>query len=232
MKDWKKMPEGSRFVMSFSGGKDSTLALYKAMLRGVAIGLISMLDENGTASSAHGLRKAYFETCAESLGLPVSFGNTSWDDYGERFNERLLEAKAKGAEYVVFGDMDLPEENCWHEGAAEKAELKLFAPLWREDHIQLSREFTQFGFKAAVVSVNIDKGMKEDDLLRIYDDTFIDEMLSRGIDPSGEAGEFHTAVFDGPIFSTPVKWKEVKTRRIGNYIATDIIPIERNNIDG
>lgn len=232
MKDWKEMPEGSRFVMSFSGGKDSTLALYKSVLRGTSLGLISMLNENGTVSSAHGLRKEFFEACAESLGMPISFGKTSWEDYGELFNEKLLRAKADGAEYVVFGDMDLPEENCWHEAAAERAGLKLFAPLWNEDHIQLSREFARLGFKAAVVSVNPDKGMKEEDLLRIYDDAFIDEMLSRGIDPSGETGEFHTAAFDGPMFSAPVKWKEGETRRIGNYITTDIIPIERNNING
>ena len=201
--DWKNGASGHKFITSFSGGKDSVLALHKAMKVGEAVGLIIMLEEGGNRSRSHGLSPELIRAQAKSLGLPVYAAAASWTDYEKVFMNLLEKAKSQGAEVLVTGDLDMPAHGCWHEKVAKNAGLKLGMPLWEMGHREAVEEFINLGFVTIIVTVNLALGMVEDDLGRTLTHEYVKELEARGIDPCGEGGEFHTTVLDGPIFKHP-----------------------------
>lgn len=95
--NWKNGAHGHKFIASFSGGKDSVLALYKAMKMGTAVGLIVMLEEEGKRSRSHGMPPELIRAQAESIGLPVYIGAASWTDYEKVYMQLLAQAKDQGA---------------------------------------------------------------------------------------------------------------------------------------
>ncbi|KKO52212.1 diphthine--ammonia ligase [Paenibacillus sp. DMB20] len=221
--DWKNGAHGHKFVASFSGGKDSTLALYKAMKVGEAVGLIVMLEEEGQRSRSHGMPPELINAQAESIGLPVYTGAASWEDYEAVYMELLEKAKEQGAEVLVTGDLDVPAHGCWHDKVTTNAGLKLGMPLWEMDHLETVQEFINLGFVTIVVTVNLSLGMSEDDLGRILTHEYVKELEARGIDPCGEGGEFHTTVIDGPIFRRPVPVRRCQIVKDGTYA---FLPLE------
>ena len=110
--EWKTNAEQHKFVVSFSGGKDSTLALYKAIQVGEAVGLIIMLEENGQRSRSHAMSRAIIQAQADALGLPIISASSSWNDYEAKFLDLLAQAKTQDADVLVTGDLDMPEHGC------------------------------------------------------------------------------------------------------------------------
>ncbi len=208
---WQSNAEQHKFVVSFSGGKDSTLALYRAMQVGKAVGLIIMLEENGQRSRSHAMSRAIIQAQAAALGLPIITASSSWNDYEAKFLDLLAQAKAQGAEVLVTGDLDMPEHGCWHERITQQAGLKLSMPLWQRPHRDVIEEFIQLGFRTVIVTVNLNLGMMVEDLGQVLTLEYIQQLENRGIDPCGEGGEFHTTVIDGPIFqdAIPVRYGEI-----------------------
>ncbi|MFD0589484.1 diphthine--ammonia ligase [Paenibacillus sp. GCM10027627] len=225
--NWKIGAYGHKFIASFSGGKDSALALYKSMKVGEAIGLIVMMEEEGKRSRSHGMPPEIIRAQAESIGLPVYTAAASWEDYENKFIVLLTQAKSHGAEVLVTGDLDMPVENCWHDKVTQKAGLKLAMPLWEIDHDKAVAEFINLGFKSMLVTVNLSLGMREEDLGRTLTHDYIKELLARGIDPCGEGGEFHTTVIDGPIFKHPIPVRKCGIVKIGDYA---FMPLELDRI--
>ncbi len=223
MVDWKNGAQGHKFVASYSGGKDSTLALYKAMQVGEPIGLIVMLEEEGQRSRSHGMPPELIRAQAEAIGLPVFTAATSWEDYEANFMMLLAKAKDQGAEVLVTGDLDVPVQDCWHDRVTKNAGLGLAMPLWEMDHREAVLEFIQLGFVTTIVTVNTSLGMKEEDLGRILTLGYIEELEARGIDPCGEGGEFHTTVIDGPLFKQPIPVRQGDILRDGKYA---FLPLE------
>lgn len=221
--DWKNGARGHKFVASFSGGKDSTLALYKAMQVGEAVGLIVMLEEEGQRSRSHGMPPELIQAQAESIGLPVYTAATSWTDYEKNFMLLLAKARSEGAEVLVSGDLDVPAHGCWHDRVTQNAGLQLGMPLWEMDHLKAVQEFINLGFVTMLVTVNLSLGMREDDLGRVLTREYVEELLARGIDPCGEGGEFHTTVIDGPIFRHPIPVRKGEIVRNGEYA---FLPLE------
>lgn len=221
--DWKNGARGHRFIASFSGGKDSVLALYKARKIGEALGLIIMLEEEGKRSRSHGMPPELIRAQAKSIGLPVYTAASSWADYEKEFMNLLEKAKNQGAEVLVTGDLDMPLHGCWHEKVTKKAGLKLGMPLWEMDHREAVEEFINLGFVTIVVTVNLASGMQEDDLGRMLTHEYIKELEARGIDPCGEGGEFHTTVLDGPLFNKPISIRKGEIIKNGDYA---FLPLE------
>ncbi|WP_068779560.1 diphthine--ammonia ligase [Paenibacillus sp. GM2] len=221
--NWKHGAVGHKFVASYSGGKDSTLALYKAMQAGEAVGLIMMLEEEGKRSRSHGMPPEIIQAQAESIALPIFTAATSWEDYERNFMRLLAEAKHQGAEVLVTGDLDVPVEDCWHDRVTRNAGLGLGMPLWEMDHRDAVEEFINLGFVTMLVTVNLELGMSEDDLGRILTQEYVDELVARGIDPCGEGGEFHTTVIDGPLFKHPIPIRKCGILRDGKYA---FLPLE------
>ena len=201
---WKTNATQQKFIVSYSGGKDSTLALYHAMQVGKAIGLIVMLEEQGLRSRSHAMSMEIIQAQANALGLPIITTSSSWNDYETEFLKLLADAKQQGAEVLVTGDLDMPEHGCWHDRITQQAGLKLCMPLWQRPHREVIEEFIQLGFKTMIVTVNLDLGMKVDDLGKILTLDYIQELENRGIDPCGEGGEFHSTVINGPLFTAPI----------------------------
>lgn len=201
---WNTNANDKKLVVSYSGGKDSTLALYHALQVGKVIGLIMMLEEQGQRSRSHAMPLEIIHAQANALDLPVLMASSSWNNYEAQFLDLLAQAKNRGAEVLVTGDLDMPEHGCWHDRITQQAELKLSMPLWQKPHRDVIEEFIQLGFQTMIVTVNLDLGMKIEDLGQILTLEYIQELEHRNIDPCGEGGEFHTTVLDGPIFKTAI----------------------------
>ncbi|MHA3982573.1 Dph6-related ATP pyrophosphatase [Acinetobacter venetianus] len=201
---WKTNANHRRSIVSFSGGKDSSLALYHALQSGTVIGLIVMLEEQGQRSRSHAMPLDIIQAQADAIGLPVFMTSSSWADYEDKFIDLMKQAKQKSAEVLVTGDLDMPQHGCWHDRVTQQVGLKLGMPLWLRPHREVVEEFINLGFRSVVVTVNLKLGMKVEDLGKILTLEYIQELESRDIDPCGEGGEFHTTVIDGPIFNKAI----------------------------
>ncbi|QEL55371.1 Dph6-related ATP pyrophosphatase [Chromobacterium paludis] len=211
-------------LASWSGGKDSCLALWRAVRAGVKpVALLTMLDEGGERSRSHGVRPEVLALQAEALGLPQRLGRASWSGYREVFVAQLRAAAADGCQAAVFGDIDLDAHREWEEQVCAEAGLQAILPLWQEARAELAREFVAAGFVARIVMVNT-KLIDEKWLGRVFDAALIDEMLAEGVDPCGEAGEFHTLVVDGPLFNKPLSLRDGDVAKLGEYRALDLLP--------
>lgn len=206
---------GRRAVVSFSGGKDSCLALWRARQAGLDVrAVINVLEESGERNRSHGVPRSLLEAQAHSLDVELVAPATSWRDYEARFTETLVDLKARGFEVAVFGDIDLQAHRDWEEKVCALAGIDCYLPLWHESRLELAHEILRLGFRAIVVCV--DSRFLEDRYCgRIFDEQFIAD-LPAAVDPCGENGEFHTFVFDGPGFNEPVRYEVAGTEK---YIA-------------
>jgi len=198
--EWNTNAQCQKFVASYSGGKDSSLALYKAMQMGQPVALIVMLEEQGLKSRSHGMSLDIIHAQANAIGLPIFTASATWQDYESHFIQLLQKAQALGAETLVTGDIDLMAHAEWNQSVCDKSQLSLCMPLWQRPRLDIVREFIALGFQSIIVTVNLNLGMKTEDLGQILTLEYIQQLVERGIDPCGEAGEFHTTVIDGPIF--------------------------------
>ena len=224
---WKTNANHRRSIVSFSGGKDSSLALYHALQSGTVIGLIVMLEEQGQRSRSHAMPLDIIQAQADAIGLPVFMTSSSWADYEDKFIDLMNQAKQKGAEVLVTGDLDMPQHGCWHDRVTQQVGLKLGMPLWLRPHREVVEEFITLGFRSVVVTVNLKLGMKVEDLGKILTLEYIQELESRDIDPCGEGGEFHTTVIDGPIFNKAIPVRQCNIVYHEEYA---FLPLELNQI--
>lgn len=218
MKDKINNIRDKKIVASYSGGKDSTLALYKSMKEGIISGILVMLEEDGKRSRAHSIPIDLIEAQAKSMGVNLVMASASWESYEEVFVQNLLKLKKEGADVLITGDIDMSEHGNWYEKVANKADLDLAMPLWRRNHKDVVREFIELGFITKVVTIDLSQGMKEEDLGKVLTLEYMEELESRGIDSCGENGEFHTTVIDGPIFKEEVKVKHGEITKDDKYM--------------
>ena len=194
---------GRKAFCSFSGGKDSYLALYEARRAGVDVRtVVVMMNESGDRSRSHGISVPLLECQAAALGLRLVLGRAGWKDYEARFVEILRGLRAEGHEVGVFGDIDLVPHREWEERVCAAADIVPYLPLWQRDRAELSQEVLRLGIKARVVCVD-SRFLPDSFAGREYDDQFLAD-LPPGVDACGENGEFHTFVYDGPGFSSKV----------------------------
>ncbi|GLI53740.1 diphthine--ammonia ligase [Thermodesulfovibrio yellowstonii] len=196
--------------ISWSGGKDSSLACYRAMTKGVqVVCLVNMLSEDGIYSRSHGIGSELLRLQAEAIGIPIIQRKTTWESYEKEFKNTILQLKKEDIKAGVFGDIDLQEHRDWVERVCRETGIKVILPLWNEEREKLLKEFIDLGFKAIVCSTNSEFLGKEW-LGRQIDDDFIKDLKDLGnIDICGEKGEYHTFVYDGPIFKKAVKFRMV-----------------------
>lgn len=199
-------------LVSWSGGKDSCLALWRARQSGMLIRrLVTALDEAGESSRSHGVPPALIRAQAESLGADMHFYETSWKNYEEKFVATLRASRADGITHAVFGDIDLVPHREWEEKVCAQADIIPSLPLWDEPRRKLVDEFLAAGFKAVVVCVNANY-LGEEFCGREFDASFLAD-LPESVDACGENGEFHTFVYDGPAFSHPVAFERAVKER-------------------
>jgi diphthine-ammonia ligase len=193
------------FFCSWSGGKDSSLALHHAILGGGKPRyLLTMMSDDGHGSRSHGLPRSLLEEQARRLGIPIVFRAASWTEYENVFSAALEDFRAKGITDGVFGDIDIQDHRDWCQRVCSARGIRARHPLWQRPRRELLEEFIALGFQATLVVVQADK-MGPVWLGRSIDARAIQELEQLGVDPSGELGEYHTVVTDGPIFHAGLK---------------------------
>jgi uncharacterized protein (TIGR00290 family) len=220
-------------VMSWSGGKDSAMALHVLLQAREynVIGLMTTVSEEYQRISHHGVRETLLDEQAEAIGIPLEkvylpsgdSGGCTNDVYEAIMSRVMASYKARGVQTVAFGDLFLADLRAWREANLAKAGMRGVFPIWKRDTSKLAREMIRLGYKAylSCVESNVGSGF----VGRLYDEEFLSALPS-GIDPCGENGEFHSFVWDGPIFSRPVDLRvgEVVVRD-GRFYA-DLLPKE------
>ena len=189
---------------SWSGGKDSALALLRAREAGVVVEhLLTMMIEDGSRSRSHGLRAEVLRAQAGAMGLPLTLVATSWDDYEDRFTTAVAGLRTGGLGEGVFGDIDIDRNRAWVEGVCGPLGVTVHEPPWHRPRRELLDELLAAGFRAHVVAARadaLDAGL----LGRVLDAALVEELVAAGIDPSGELGEYHTVVAAGPVLARPL----------------------------
>ena len=189
-------------LVSWSGGKDSCLALHRARTRlGLKVELlVTAMDETGQRARSHGVPPALLSRQAFSLGVKeIKFYHASWEEYEAKFVTMLQCAKVdSGITEAVFGDIDIASHREWEEKVCSLAGLNCHLPLWNEDRLAIVNEFLTEGFRAIVVCVD-GSVLPQSFCGREFDESFVKD-LPPGVDPCGENGEFHTFAYAGPAF--------------------------------
>jgi diphthine-ammonia ligase len=192
-------------VSSWSGGKDSCLACYKAINNGHKIKyLLNFVSKESKRCCFHGIDRALIKHQAELIGIPLILKEVSKDmqEYEKEFKEAVSELKDINA--MVFGDIYLDEHREWVNRVCNVLDITCIEPLWNNSPADLVEEFIYMGFKAIVVSCQADKFGKNF-VGRYVDMDLLQELKSKNICPCGENGEFHTFVVDGPIFKKRIE---------------------------
>ncbi len=199
-------------ISSWSGGKDSCFAYYRAIKQGFDVKLLlNFISRESKRGCFHGLEGGLLKFQADLIGVPLVQREVSPDmnKYEEEFKAAVTELKGKDIGSMVFGDIYLLEHESWIERVCGDLNINPVEPLWNNDPETIVDEFIKSGFKAIIVSCKADI-MGSEFLGRYVDKELVEELKNRGICPCGEKGEFHTLVVDGPIFRKPIKVVEAE----------------------
>lgn len=221
-----------KIIFTWSGGKDSAMALYE--LRKVygykILALLTTVTDGYDRISMHGVRNMLLEQQIESLGLPLEKIHISKDstnkEYETEMKNALLHYQAQGVSSVAFGDIFLEDLRRYREDNLSKIGLKGIFPLWRRNTTVLAHAFIDLGFKAVITCVD-SKCLDKSFAGRVFDKQFLSE-LPLNVDPCGENGEFHSFVYGGPIFKSQIPYEKGEiVFKDNRFYYCDLIPINK-----
>ena len=215
-------------AMCFSGGKDSAIALHE--IRRAEMYVVKELLTTVTIPydrvTMHGVRRALVRQQADAIGIPITEvavpPSSSNAVYEREMGYAFARLQAEGIQHVAFGDIFLEDLRVYREEQLAAWNLECFFPIWKRDTTELAQRFVTDGFKAVVACVNpavLDASFAG----RSFDETFLAD-LPPGVDPCGENGEFHTFVFDGPIFQWPVRISLGQVVERDHFVFCDLVP--------
>lgn len=199
-------------ISSWSGGKDSCLACYRALKQGYDVKLLlNFISRESKRGCFHGIEGKLLKHQADLIGIPLVQREVSPDmqKYEEEFKAAVTELRGKDIGSMVFGDIYLLEHESWIERVCGDLNINALEPLWNNSPESIIDEFLKAGFKTIIVSCKADI-MGKEFLGRYVDKELVEELKKRGICPCGEKGEFHTLVVDGPIFKKPIEIVEAE----------------------
>ncbi|KAB2870731.1 MAG: diphthine--ammonia ligase [Bacteroidales bacterium] len=211
--------------VSWSGGKDCMLAMFNFMNnpQNRVVSLINMCDEDGVMSRSHGIKSDLVKLQALCMGIPIIQEPIGENGYEESFKKAVNSLKEQGINAGVFGDIYLVEHRVWIERVCNDLGIVAIFPLWNRSTTELIKEFVDFGFKTKVVSVREDF-LTEEWLGVDIDNNFISKVLAMpNIDPCAENGEYHSFVYDGPTFKTPVPIKLGRRYKHDNHYFLELL---------
>ena len=195
-----------KFIMSFSGGKDSILALYKMIKKGYEpVALLTTIKKDKEKSWTHHLDNNFLRRVSESLEIPILLVECDVDDYERKFEEALFNAKDMGATICAFGDIDIELHRNWDLDRCKNTGIEAKLPLWQQNREELVYEFIDSGFETIINKVNL-KDMGVEFLGKVLDRKIIEDIKLTGADACGENGEYHTFVIDGPLFKNRINF--------------------------
>jgi uncharacterized protein (TIGR00290 family) len=218
-----------KVIVAWSGGKDSAFALYEILESGSyeVLELLTTVTRDYDRISIHGVRRALVEQQANALGFPLEITFISKGASDAEYENELLKALKRqqdsGVSYVMFGDIFLEDVRKYRERILTKAKMNGIFPLWKRDTQVLARQFINLGFKAIITSIDstvLGKAFAG----REYDEKFLSD-LPANVDPCGENGEFHSFVYDGPLFRERVGFKKGEiVLRENRFYFCDLLP--------
>jgi len=229
-------------LFNWSGGKDSAFALWKILQQKEYFisTLLTAVNKKYDRISMHGVRSQLLRQQAASLGLPLEIlsipEQPTMEAYDKLMADKLQSLKQRNIRFSVFGDIFLEDLKQYREQRLKEVGMKAVFPVWKMPTPEVVSQFIENGFKAVVVSANarlLDKSFAG----RLIDRSFLND-LPKGVDPCGENGEFHSFVFDGPIFKNPVPFKTGETvlkeyKTAGKWDSAfwycDLIPVEKQD---
>lgn len=202
-----------KLISSWSGGKDSCLALFKAIQKGYEISiLLNFISEEYKRCCFHGVSNELMNIQAEAIQIPIVQKSVPADmeEYENQFKLAVNELKEKRKiQGMIFGDVYLEEHKSWVDRVCNDLGIIPIEPLWNLPAEKVVKEFIDIGFKAIVISAKADL-FEEDFLGREINYDLISEIKKKNICCCGENGEFHTFVYDGPIFKKKINIVETE----------------------
>lgn len=223
-------PARAPVVLSWSGGKDSSLALAAlgADPTVEVVGLLTSVTRGYDRVSIHGVRRALLEAQAAALGLPLHEVTLDPASSNEAYEAAFLAALGELARrrpdvrHLAFGDLFLADVRAYRERLLAGTGYAARFPLWGLETRALARRFIDAGFRARLVCVDTTQ-LDASFAGRLFNHALL-ASLPAGTDPCGEHGEFHTFVADGPIFSRPVPYAVGETvLRDGRFAYCDLV---------
>lgn len=215
-------------ILAWSGGKDCTLAMHeiKKLDQYSIAALFSTISEQNERVSMHGTPRKLLETQARSLGYPLDVvaipDHCTEDTYRETMQRSMQDWLDRGVTGVVFGDIFLEVIRAYRERNLSQIGLKAIFPLWGRDTKTLSQNFINLGYRA-IISCMDTKQLNRSFAGREYDRSLLDE-LPQSVDPCGENGEFHTFVYEGPVFSKRVNFRRGQIQgKQGRFYLYDLV---------
>jgi len=220
---------GTKAIMSWSGGKDSAMALYEVRRAGdwEIAGLLTTITQDYDRVCMHGVRTALLEQQAAALGLPLDKiylgANESQEGYDAKMQTYLAGCRERDIHAVIFGDLFLQDVRQYRERNLSKVGMEAVFPLWGQDTRAMADRFLHAGFQAIITCVDL-QTLTRGFVGRRYDPAFLADLPPEA-DPCGERGEFHSFVYDGPLFHSPVPFQTGRTVVRENRLAyLDLIP--------
>jgi uncharacterized protein (TIGR00290 family) len=190
-----------KVAASWSGGKESCFACYKAISDGFEVSyLVNMITTDVKRSMTHGISSELLQTQSEAIGIPIIQRKTTWKGYEQDLKKLILELKQEDIGAVVFGDVDLQAHKDWTDRVCKEVGVEPISPLWCGKPKEILMEFIEVGFEAIVVAAKADL-FDERWMGRTIDGDFVKDLRTiPDIHLLGESGEYHTFVVNGPIF--------------------------------
>ncbi len=220
-----------KVLFSWSGGKDCAMALHEFSKKsGCAVAaLLTTFNSDFDRVSMHGVRRQLLEQQAASAGFLLEkvfiSSNATCEAYQLEMKKTLEKYETQGVRSVVFGDIFLEDLRKFREENLSTIGLKGIFPLWKKNTVCLAREFIDAGFKAVITCVD-SHALSKEFVGREFDKQFLSE-LPFGVDCCGENGEFHSFVYDGPIFRNPISFRKGEiVFRDKRFFFQDLIPVE------
>jgi diphthine-ammonia ligase len=206
--------------VSWSGGKDCMLALHRFLQdpANEVVSLVNMCDDQSNRSRSHGLSTDLLIRQAAAMKLRLTQKRSNSTQYEHNFKSVLSELKLEGVTAGVFGDLYLTEHRVWIERVCKEMGIEAIFPLWENDTKALLAEFIELGFEAVTVSVR-ECLLPESWLGRRINASFFQDITAlEGVDPCAENGEYHSFVFNGPLFKSSVAFEEKQRYRSNAHI--------------
>ena len=199
----------SKTFLHWSSGKDSALSLYYLQKRAPITKLVTTVNASTNHVSMHGISSSLLLAQEECLGISIQQVHLEPDlslkSYNNQMEKTYRSLLDEGYDTAAFGDILLEDLKAYREKELDRIGVKYTFPLWGQDTKAVMEEFIALGFKAVVVAVQANKLSKEW-IGRLIDEDFLKD-LPADVDWSGENGEYHTFVFDGPNFKKPIDYK-------------------------
>jgi uncharacterized protein (TIGR00290 family) len=217
-----------KVLLSWSSGKDSVWALH-LLRQQPEIEVAALLTSFNSAAdrvAMHAVRRALVDTQASRTGIPQWSVDLPWPCSNAQYEERMRgvcqRALAEGITAIAFGDLFLQDIRDYRERQLQDTGLEPLFPVWEIPTTKLARDMIAAGVKAKITCVDpaqVDRAFAGCD----FDQALLDS-LPPGVDPCGENGEFHTFVYDAPVFSSPIAVSMGEIVERDGFVFADVLP--------